>query len=57
MTSDRPYRAALDRNEALRRLREGAGTQLDPAVVDALLGVLAAETPRSARRAARPRAA
>jgi HD-GYP domain-containing protein (c-di-GMP phosphodiesterase class II) len=57
MTSDRPYRAALDRNEALRRLREGAGTQLDPAVVEALLGVLAADTPQGTRRAARPRAA
>lgn len=29
MTSDRPYRAGLDREEALRRLRAGAGTQWD----------------------------
>ena len=42
MTSDRPYRAALDREEALRRLREGAGRQFDPAVVDAFLGVISA---------------
>jgi HD-GYP domain-containing protein (c-di-GMP phosphodiesterase class II) len=35
MTSDRPYRQALPDEEALRRLRSGAGTQFDPAVVDA----------------------
>jgi diguanylate cyclase (GGDEF)-like protein/putative nucleotidyltransferase with HDIG domain len=34
MTTDRPYRAALPRQEALRRLRLGAGTQFDPEVVD-----------------------
>jgi HD-GYP domain-containing protein (c-di-GMP phosphodiesterase class II) len=60
MTSDRPYRAALDRDEALRRLRESAGTQLDPAVVTALLAVLAAEAAAESgtgRPPARPRAA
>ncbi len=41
MTSDRPYRAALDSEEALRRLREEAGRQFDPSVVDAFLGVFA----------------
>ncbi|MGH2705191.1 MAG: HD-GYP domain-containing protein [Actinomycetota bacterium] len=35
MTTDRPYRRALPVHESLRRLREGAGTQFDPAVVDA----------------------
>ncbi len=39
MTSDRPYRAALDRWEALRRLRVGAGRQFDPGVVDAFLEI------------------
>ena len=34
MTTDRPYRDALDPVEAVRRLRESAGTQFDPAVVD-----------------------
>jgi len=29
MTSDRPYRPGLDVDEAMRRLREGAGTQWD----------------------------
>lgn len=33
MTSDRPYREALTFEEAIRRLRSGAGTQFDPAVV------------------------
>jgi HD-GYP domain-containing protein (c-di-GMP phosphodiesterase class II) len=37
MTSDRPYRAALPNDVALRELRENAGTQFDPAVVHALL--------------------
>ena len=36
MTSDRPYRPALDLEEALRRLRADAGRQFDPGVVDAL---------------------
>jgi HD-GYP domain-containing protein (c-di-GMP phosphodiesterase class II)/putative methionine-R-sulfoxide reductase with GAF domain len=40
MTTDRPYRAALDANEARRRLEEAAGTQFDPRVVEALLRVL-----------------
>jgi diguanylate cyclase (GGDEF)-like protein len=42
MTTDRPYRAALDPREALRRLEEAAGTQFDPSVVDVCLRVLAA---------------
>jgi len=33
MTSDRSYRKALPEEEALRRLREAAGSQFDPAVV------------------------
>jgi len=33
MTSDRPYRAALGRDEALARLAEAAGSQFDPDVV------------------------
>jgi len=40
MTTDRPYRPALDVAEARRRLEEGSGTQFDPLVVDALLRVL-----------------
>jgi diguanylate cyclase (GGDEF)-like protein len=37
MTSDRAYRRALPAAEALRRIREAAGTQFDPGVVDAFL--------------------
>ncbi|MGH2370495.1 MAG: HD-GYP domain-containing protein, partial [Chloroflexota bacterium] len=40
MTSDRPYRAALPVSVALARLREGAGTQFCPLVVDALAQAL-----------------
>jgi HD-GYP domain-containing protein (c-di-GMP phosphodiesterase class II) len=34
MTTDRPYRERLSQAEAIRRLREGAGSQFDPAVVE-----------------------
>ena len=47
MTSDRPYRKALPLHEAVRRLREGCGTQFDADVVDALLRALQlSELPR-----------
>ena len=35
MVSDRPYRAGLTREEALRRLLEGSGTQFDPEIIEA----------------------
>jgi HD-GYP domain-containing protein (c-di-GMP phosphodiesterase class II) len=40
MTSDRPYRRRLPVAEACRRLREGAGTQFDPTVVEVFLRLL-----------------
>lgn len=40
MTSDRPYRGALSRDEALRRLRSGAGGQWDPAFVEVFEGLM-----------------
>ena len=40
MTSDRPYRRAMTMAEALRELTDKAGTQFDPAVVDALRDIL-----------------
>jgi GAF domain-containing protein len=40
MTSDRPYRSALDPREALDEIRAGAGSQFDPAVVQALVEAL-----------------
>lgn len=40
MTSNRPYRTALSRNEALLELRACSGTQFDPEIVEAALGCL-----------------
>lgn len=40
LTSDRPYRPALGRTEAVGLLREGRGSQFDPQVVDAFLQTL-----------------
>ena len=40
MTSDRPYRRAPGQEFAIAELRRNAGTQFDPAVVDALCRVL-----------------
>ena len=37
MTSDRPYRLALDTASAIEEARKAAGTQLNPAMVDLLL--------------------
>jgi putative two-component system response regulator len=39
MTTDRPYRRSLGDAEAIRRLRQGAGTQWDPRVVDTFLAL------------------
>jgi diguanylate cyclase (GGDEF)-like protein len=39
MTEDRPYRRALTTEEAIAELRRCAGTQFDPVVVEALIGV------------------
>jgi HD-GYP domain-containing protein (c-di-GMP phosphodiesterase class II)/HAMP domain-containing protein len=39
MTSDRPYRARLSDEEALKELADNAGSQFDPAVVAALIKV------------------
>jgi len=51
MVSDRPYRAGLGQDEALRRLRQGAGTQWDAGLVhtfiDLLDGGLTARVTRS----------
>lgn len=41
MSRDRPYRRALPRERVLAELRENAGTQFDPKVVDALIEVIA----------------
>jgi putative two-component system response regulator len=39
MTSDRPYRNALSKAQALAEIRKGAGSQFDPAMAEAFLAV------------------
>ena len=40
MTSDRPYRKAMSKDEAIKELKANKGTQFDPKVVDTFIGVL-----------------
>jgi HD-GYP domain-containing protein (c-di-GMP phosphodiesterase class II) len=40
MTTNRPYRKAMPREEAVAELRANAGSQFEPRVVDALISVL-----------------
>jgi putative nucleotidyltransferase with HDIG domain len=40
MTSDRPYRKRMSDEAAFHQLRENAGTQFDPSVVDAFLEMM-----------------
>lgn len=47
MTTDRPYRAAMSTDEAVAEMRRAAGTQFDPQVVEAFVGVLEAEARKS----------
>ena len=47
MRTNRSYRRALSREVALTELRAVAGTQLDPAVVDALCAVVEDEAPEA----------
>lgn len=50
MTSDRPYRKAMVEAEAIGELKSNAGSQFDPAVVEAFIRVLGRrrQTPRAA---------
>jgi len=36
LVSDRPYRKAYSKQEALKIIKQGSGSQFDPQVVDAL---------------------
>ena len=45
MRSTRPYRAALDPNEAYEELRQGAGSQFDAEIVEVMLRALDREGP------------
>jgi len=51
MTSDRPYRKALPKREALRRLQEASGTQFDPRVIKVAAEVLTSEIEAEERAA------
>jgi HD-GYP domain-containing protein (c-di-GMP phosphodiesterase class II) len=44
MTSARPWRPAMSKDEAIREMVKGAGTQFDPRVVEAFLAVLDRQT-------------
>jgi prepilin-type N-terminal cleavage/methylation domain-containing protein len=46
LISDRPYRAGLSKEQVLLYLREKAGTQFDPSVVQAMIEVLSEEERR-----------
>jgi HD-GYP domain-containing protein (c-di-GMP phosphodiesterase class II) len=52
MTSNRPYRAALSREEAAKEVRAAAGAQFDPLLAQAFLRVLSQR--READFAVRP---
>ncbi|MGB9720176.1 MAG: HD domain-containing phosphohydrolase [bacterium] len=43
MTTDRPYRKALTKKEAIQRLKESSGTQFDPKIVKVFLKILGSE--------------
>ncbi len=43
MTSDRPYRKALSLEEAIEELKNHAGTQFDPEVVEAFINIIHSE--------------
>jgi hypothetical protein len=45
MIHDRPYSTALAHEEALRELRENAGTQFDPAVVEVFCSIYGEAVP------------
>jgi hypothetical protein len=56
MTTNRPYRNAMSQTDALQELRAGAGTQFDPAVVEALCSLIETGAPAVASAADEVRA-
>ncbi len=56
MTTNRPYRNAMSPADALEELRAGAGTQFDPAVVEALCSLVESGAPAVASAADEVRA-
>lgn len=43
MTSNRPYRSGMSKEQAMDILRQGAGTQWDPSIISVFLDLLSAE--------------
>lgn len=43
LTSDRPYRKAYSKQEAIKIIKDGSGTQFDPRIVDIFLKILQQE--------------
>ncbi|HEX6388549.1 MAG TPA: hypothetical protein VFZ89_03855, partial [Solirubrobacteraceae bacterium] len=56
MTTDRSYRKALPLPVAIAELRDNSGTQFAPDVVEALIAVVARETPEWELTMAAPQA-
>ncbi len=46
MTSDRPYRSGMPKEEATRRLLEGAGSQWDPEIVPVFIAMMKTDMPK-----------
>jgi len=51
LTSDRPYRKAYPKKDAMKIIKDGAGNQFDPAIVDAFLEILKKENHLSTGKA------
>ena len=51
MTTSRPYRPALEADQAIAELQAGAGSKFDPEVIDALLDLLGHNSPQVPNRA------
>jgi len=51
LTSDRPYRGGLGRERAIEMIKEGAGGQFDPKVVQAFLSLMGQEGTTATNRA------
>ena len=51
MTSARPYRPALPLEEIVKELRQGAGLQFDPKLVEAFIGIIEAGLPEKVQLA------
>jgi putative nucleotidyltransferase with HDIG domain len=55
MTSDRPYRQGMSRNQALAMLRKASGTQMDPVIIEVFCSLWGADeiaAPPATRQAA-----